>query len=49
MAYSTRIQQINEFGRDSERRPPLDEGSGYLWRVHTWSRFEQRDGGCLSK
>jgi hypothetical protein len=45
VAYSTRIQQIDDFGRRGEHRLPPDEGSGYIWRVYSTSRFEQRDGG----
>jgi hypothetical protein len=45
VAYSTRIQQIDDFGGKSERRLPPDRGSGYIWRVYSYSRFEERDGG----
>jgi hypothetical protein len=45
IAYSTRIQQIDDFGRLGEHRLPPGEGSGYIWRVYSTSRFEQRDGG----
>jgi len=45
VAYSTRVQQIEDFGRQSEHRLPPDEGSGYIWRIYSDSRFEQRDGG----
>ncbi len=45
VAHSTRIQQIDDFGRRGERLLPQDEGSGYIWRVFSISRYEQRDGG----
>jgi hypothetical protein len=45
VAYSTRIQQVDDFGRENEHRLPADQGSGYIWRLYTISRFEQRDGG----
>jgi hypothetical protein len=45
VAYSTRIQQIDDFGQRSEHRLPPDEGSGYIWRLYSTSRFEQRYGG----
>lgn len=45
VAYSTRIQEIDHVGRKDEIRLPPDEGGGYIWRLYTFSRFEQRDGG----
>ncbi len=45
VARSTRIQQIDDIGRRDERLLPPDEGSGYIWRVFSVSRYEQRDGG----
>ena len=45
VAYSTRMQQIDDFGRPSEHMLPPDEGSGYIWRVYSISRYEQRDSG----
>jgi len=45
VAYSTRVQQIDNFGGENEHRLPADQGSGYIWRLYTISRFEQRDGG----
>jgi hypothetical protein len=42
---STRIQEIRNLGRDSERKLPADTGSGYIWRVCTILRYEQADGG----
>ncbi len=45
IAYSTRIQQIDDFGQSGEHLLPPDEGSGYIWRVYSISRYQQRDGG----
>jgi hypothetical protein len=45
VVYSIRIQQIDDFGRRSEHLLPPDEGSGYIWRVYSISRYERRDGG----
>jgi hypothetical protein len=45
---STRVQQIEHYGEKDERRLAPDEGSGYLWRLVSFARFEERDGGlCL--
>jgi hypothetical protein len=42
---STRIQEIRDFGEPSERLLPAGQGTGYLWRLHSVTRFEARDGG----
>jgi len=39
------VQQIENYGEKSERRLAPDEGSGYLWRLVSFARFEERDGG----
>lgn len=44
-SYSTRVQQIEHFQEADERELPPDEGSGYIWRLHSISKFEERDGG----
>ena len=40
IAETTRVQEVSEDGRI-----PDGEGSGYIWRLCTISRFEERDGG----
>jgi len=42
---STRIQEIEDYGQPSERKLPPDEGGGYIWRLYSVTRFEERDGG----
>jgi hypothetical protein len=42
---ATRIQEIESYGHSGERRLPVGEGSGYLWRLASITRFEERDGG----
>ena len=46
---STRIQQIDKYGQSGQRELPPDEGNGYIWRIYTIARFEQRDGGVYSE
>jgi hypothetical protein len=43
--YATRVQQIEHYGQSDEHRLAPDEGSGYVWRLATFARFEERDGG----
>ena len=45
VAYTTRVQEIEDFGQPSERELPPDEGNGYIWRLYSLFRLEQRDGG----
>jgi hypothetical protein len=42
---STRLREVAHFGGPNERRIPEGEGSGYLWKLHSIYRIEQRDGG----
>jgi len=42
---STRIQEIEDYGRPDQHLLPPDEGSGYLWRIYSIAKYEARDGG----
>ena len=44
-AHTTRVQEIRHYGRPDEQELPPDQGSGYVWRVYSLARFEERDGG----
>jgi len=44
-ADATLIQQIDEYGHPSEHLRPPDTGDGYIWRIHSITKYEQRDGG----
>jgi hypothetical protein len=43
--HTTRVQEIRHHGRPDEEELPPDQGSGYVWRLYSVARFEQRDGG----
>ena len=45
IAFTTRVQEIEDFDQPNERKLPVNEGSGYLWRLYSITRFEERDGG----
>jgi hypothetical protein len=45
VAYTTRIQEIHEYGHPGEKKLPPEEGNGYIWRLYSIGRFEERDGG----
>ena len=40
-----RIAQVRDPGSAEEREKPPGEDDGYLWRMETWWRMEERDGG----
>jgi hypothetical protein len=42
---STRVQEIDDYGQPSEHRLPAGEGSGYIWKLFSIARFDQRDDG----
>jgi len=42
---TTRVEQIENYGEKDERRLAQNEGSGYLWRLVSFARFEEREGG----
>ncbi len=46
---STRIQQIEDYGRAKQHTLPPDQGSGYVWRLYAVLRFEERDGGVYAE
>jgi hypothetical protein len=43
--YSTRIQEIENPGETNEHAKPVEDGNGFMWRLYTYWRTEQRDGG----
>ena len=45
IAYATRIQEIHDYGHPGEKKLPTGEGKGYIWRLYSIGRFEERDGG----
>jgi hypothetical protein len=45
VAHTTRVQEIRHYGQPDEQELPPKQGSGYIWRVYSLARFEERDGG----
>jgi hypothetical protein len=43
--YSTRIAEVESPGTPSEREKPVGNDSGYLWRLYSYWRVLERDGG----
>ena len=42
---AVRIAEVENAGKSNEREKPPGEDGGYLWRMETWWRMEERDGG----
>lgn len=42
---STRVQEVQDAGTASERELPVGNDGGYLWRINSYWRFQERDGG----
>lgn len=42
---STRVQEIAEYGTPAQHVLPENHGTGLIWRLHTVTRFEEKDGG----
>jgi hypothetical protein len=43
--HSTRVAEVENAGTPTERAKPVGTGRGFLWRLNTYWRFAQRDGG----
>jgi hypothetical protein len=43
--HSTRIAEVEEPGTPKEREKPIGRDGGYLWRLNSYWRFVERDGG----
>jgi hypothetical protein len=44
-SYSVRVEEVNHAGSPDERDEPPGDGHGYLWRLDSYWRFYQADGG----
>jgi hypothetical protein len=42
---TTRLQEIDQYGETGEHKVPEGQGSGYVWKLFSITRFEQRDAG----
>jgi hypothetical protein len=44
-SYSTRIAEVQNAGEPDERELPVGRDHGYLWRLYSYWRMEEKDGG----
>jgi hypothetical protein len=45
LSHTTRIQEVEKAGQPDEIVEPEGHDSGFLWRMNTYWRFEEKDGG----
>ncbi len=46
---TTHIQEVDKFGTPEQRTLPEDEGTGFIWRLSSIMRLEERDGGVYAE
>jgi len=44
-SYTTRIQEVADADKPTEKEKPVGNDSGFLWRLYSYWRFEEKDGG----
>ena len=45
IAHVTSAQEIESYGEKAERALPPGQGNGFIWRLQSIARYEERDGG----
>jgi hypothetical protein len=48
-SYTTRTAEVDDAGKPNEKVHPPDTGYGFLWRLNTYWRFAERDGGAYAE
>ncbi len=44
-SYSTKIAEVENAGKTNQRELPVGHDHGFLWRLDSYWRFQERDGG----
>src|SRR5271154_3182440 len=44
-SHTTRVQEVENAGRADERLEPEGHDNGFVWKINTFWRFEEKDGG----
>ncbi|MCI0352695.1 MAG: hypothetical protein L0Z53_25015 [Acidobacteriales bacterium] len=44
-SHTTRVNEVESPGEPSERQKPVGQGGGYMWRMDTYWRYLEKDGG----
>ena len=48
-SYTTSVSEVDNAGRPNEIVQPPDTGYGFLWRLYSYWRFEERDAGLYTE
>jgi len=48
-SHSTRIAEVEHADQPDEREKPIGHDGGFLWRLDSYWRFEERDGGVYEE
>ena len=48
-SYTTSVSEVDHAGKANETIQPPDIGYGFLWRLYSYWRFEERDGGLYAE
>ena len=48
-SHTTRIAEVENAGTPKENVLPPDTGHGFLWRLYSYWRFQERDGGVYTE
>jgi len=46
---TTHIQEVDKFGTPQQRTLPEDQGTGLIWKLSSFTRLEERDGGVYAE
>jgi len=46
-SFTTKIAEIDNAGTSSEKELPIGSDSGFLWRLNSYWRFREQDGGVI--
>ncbi|MFN7993087.1 MAG: hypothetical protein U0Q18_05780 [Bryobacteraceae bacterium] len=46
-SYTTRVSEVEDAGKPSEKILLPDSGYGFLWRLNSYWRFQKREGGVF--
>jgi hypothetical protein len=44
-SYTTKISEVENAGKPSERQLPPGDDHGFMWRLYSYWKFQERDGG----
>jgi hypothetical protein len=44
-SYTTKVAELQDPGTPSEKEKPVGDDHGFLWRLYSYWRFDERDGG----